>query len=131
MKAPKFYIITIILVFVGVLLLPPRFQNDLFINSLILLTLALALTKNIVFSWFTLLFIPCATIIHQKCFSLLLTQYKYFTADEKENNLLIQLTCSQKTNDFQFQFCGEVIHVNGQKSKGKILLGINRDLVKI
>tara|TARA_A100001011_G_C14179969_1_gene786418 strand:+ start:562 stop:906 length:345 start_codon:yes stop_codon:yes gene_type:complete len=57
--------------------------------------------KYHVFIIYFILF-PLGTITHQKYFSLLLTHYKYFTADEREYNLLIQLTNSLKTNDFQF-----------------------------
>lgn len=129
MKAPKFPIYIVTLLFVSGMLISPWIKNYFHIGSLILIPLLLALTKKYRV-WVYLIFLPLGIIHHQQNYSLPSSHYSHLEKEEKQNTLLIKLTETLKPNDFQYRFYGKVIRLGQKKSEGKILIGINRDNLK-
>ena len=129
MKAPKFPIYIVTLLFVMGMLISPWMENEFLIATLIILPFFGALLKKqraLVY----LIFLPLGGIHHQQFYRLSSSNFTHFTAKGNRENLLVQLTHALKPNDFQFRFYGNVVRVNDQKTAGKILVGIDREALK-
>ena len=108
------------------MLISPWLENKFLIWGLIIIPFFGALFKKyrpLVY----LVFLPLGRIHHQQFYRLSKSNYSHFTTNGNEKILLVQLTQALKPNNFQFRFYGRVVKVDDQKTRGKILVGMDRD----
>ena len=129
MKAPKFPIYIVTLLFVVGMLSSHWMENEFLVATLIILPFFGALLKKyraLVY----LIFLSLGAIHNQQYYSLSSSNYRHFITKKNAKSLVIKLTHELKHNDFQFRFYGNVVRVNDQKTEGKILIGIDKKTLK-
>ena len=129
MKAPRFPIYIVTLLFVSGMLIARWTQNKYFICFALIIPFLVALFKKYrVLAY--LVFLPLGSIHLHQYYQLSKSHYSHFTVTENKKNLILQLTQVLKPNDFQLRFYGSVFKVGDQKTEGKILISINKDSLK-
>ena len=129
MKAPKFPLYIVTLFFVSGMLISPWVELNWHIGVFIIMPFLMALSKKYrVFIY--LVFLPLGVIHHQQFFSISKIHFSQFMKEEKEKSLLIKVSQILKPNEFQSRYYGEIIQVDQQKSKGKILINIEKNTLK-
>lgn len=129
MKGPRFPIYIVTLLFVVGMLISPWIENEFLICFAIIFPFLGALFKKYR-TLIYLIFLPLGIIHHQQFYRISKSNYNHFTTKEHEKKLLVKLTQTLKPNDFQFRFYASVVRVGDQKTKGKILVGIDREALK-
>lgn len=99
MKAPRFPIYIVTLLFVSGMLIAPWTQNKYFICFALIIPFLVALFKKYrVLAY--LVFLPLGSIHLHQYYQLSKSHYSHFTVTENKKNLLLQLTQVLKPNDF-------------------------------
>ena len=129
MKAPKFPIYWVVLLFVAgmVLSIWVKIPQPKFIFFTLIMITAVSLLKRNFRTIIFLVFIPLGFLHHQQFYTISDNHYRNFIADSNTSLLKIKLTRKLKPNDFQYRYYGKVLKVDDHQTSGNILIAFTKD----
>lgn len=129
MKAPKFPIYWVVLLFVAgmVLSIWVKIPQTKFIFFTLIMITAVSLLKRNFRTIIFLVFIPLGFLHHQQFYTKSDNHYRNFIADSNTSLLKIKLTRKLKPNDFQYRYYGKVLKVHDHQTSGNILIAFTKD----
>ena len=129
MKAPKFPIYWVVLLFVAgmVLSIWVKIPQPKFIFFTLIMITAVSLLKRNFRTIIFLVFIPLGFLHHQQFYTKSDNHYRNFIAESNTSLLKIKLTRKLKPNDFQYRYYGKVLKVDDHQTSGNILIAFTKD----